>query len=191
MGGELYDCKSPKVLENFTLSPWFSNFSGVIIKSNKHRGRFALGILSAGKEFLSKEVVVVKRLFAMLVLLLIVFSLGGCVFSHVNRSSDVTLHFHYADYDVEVQLPREEAERVTEILDWNLYDPLGGSPACGFDRDISLQVGNRRFAIALDQCNCVADYAAFRYFDIPKEGMAYIHSLFEKYCGFEEYGGFY
>ena len=191
----MYVCKYSKVYENFPITAWFSNFLGVIIKSDKHRGRFALGILSARKESLSKEVVVMKRLFAMLMLFVFVLSLCGCASSSSIGTMvmllPVHLHFNYGDQSVNMILPPEEAEAVKEILDGKSYDPIGSIPSCGFDIDISLQVGFQYYGIALDQCNCVSDYSSLRYFSIPKEDMEYIHSLFEKYCGFEEYGGFY
>ena len=136
-----------------------------------------------------------KRLFAMLMLFVFVLSLCGCASSSSIGTMvmllPVHLHFNYGDQSVNMILPPEEAEAVKEILDGKSYDPIGSIPSCGFDIDISLQVGFQYYGIALDQCNCVSDYSSLQYFSIPKEDMEYIHSLFEKYCGFEEYGGFY
>ncbi len=127
-----------------------------------------------------------KRLLAVLLILVILFSLYACSKTRVNANQDVTLLFIYDDKNITATLTDEEAAKVIEILNGNTYDPtfLIGSPSCGFWNTVALKVGDRTFSIASDTCNCIRDLGNLRYFDIPEEEMAYIHSLFEKYGGY-------
>ena len=126
-----------------------------------------------------------KQLRIILLILVIVFSLYACSKTRIAADQDVTLLFIYEDKNITATLTDEEAAKVIEILNGNTYDPiLLGYPSCGFRKDVALKVGNRRFSIASDACNCIYDASRLHYFDIPKEDMAYIHALFEKYGGY-------
>ena len=126
-----------------------------------------------------------KPLWATLMILAILFSFCGCTKTNAKTGSDVTLNFIYADKNIHVTLKDTEAEKVIDILNGKKYQPIAsGITSCGFDKNISLKVGNRVFAIACDTCNCVQDLGNLRYFDISQEDMIYIHSLFEKYGGY-------
>ncbi len=126
-----------------------------------------------------------KRYFAIFIILALMLSICGCGKTNVNTSGDVTLTFVYGEKDISVTLEDTEAEKVIDILNGNKYSPISsGVPSCGFDKNISLKVGDRVFAIACDTCNCIQDLGNLRYFDIPQEDMDYIHSLFEKYGGY-------
>ena len=126
-----------------------------------------------------------KRLLTVLIILVILFSLCSCSKTSVSKNSEVTLTFIYGEKNIRVTLEDDEAEKVIDILNGNNYDPISsGVPSCGFDKNISLQIGGRTFAIACDTCNCIQDLGNLRYFDISKEDMEYIHSLFEKYGGY-------
>ena len=126
-----------------------------------------------------------KRLFAVLMILVVLVSICGCSKTIVNKHSDVTLTFIYGEENISVTLEDDEAGKVVNILNGNNYDPISsGVPSCGFDKNISLKVGGRTFAIACDTCNSIQDLGNLRYFDIQQEDMDYIHSLFEKYGGY-------
>ena len=126
-----------------------------------------------------------KRFFAVLMILVLLISICGCSKTSVSNNADVTLSFVYGDDNIRVTLEDDEAEKVIDILNGNDYNPFSsGVPSCGFDKNISLQVSGRIFAIACDTCNCIQDLGNLRYFDISKEDMEYIHSLFEKYGGY-------
>jgi|GEM_PF-818113 len=129
-----------------------------------------------------------KRLFAILVILSVVFSVCGCSKADngtsVSKDADITLTFVYGDKDIHVTLEDEEADKVIDILDGNEYAPRSaGTPSCGFDENISLTADGRVFAIACDDCNCIQDLGNQRYFDISDENMDYIRSLFENNGG--------
>lgn len=125
-----------------------------------------------------------KRFVCIALVLVVLAALCGCTETNLRSGSKVVLSYLQGEKNIRVELPYEEAEKVISILDGKKYDPLDGSiPACGFDEDISLKVGNRVFAIAGDTCNILQDLGNFRYFHIPKEDMAYIHSLFNQYGG--------
>lgn len=126
-----------------------------------------------------------KHLLTIIIILSIMLSVCGCSQTSVKEDADVTLTFIYGDKNVSVTLEDDEAEKVIDILNGNNYDPVSTSvPSCGFDKNISLKIGSHVFAIACDTCNCIQDLSNFRFFDIPKEDMKYIHSLFEKYGGY-------
>ena len=126
-----------------------------------------------------------KRFFAVLMILVLLISICGCSKTSVSNNADVTLSFVYGDDNIRVTLEDDEAEKVIDILNGNDYNPFSsGVPSCGFDKNISLQVSGRTFAIACDTCNCIQDLGNLRYFDIPQENMDYIHSLFKKYGGY-------
>ena len=126
-----------------------------------------------------------SKLCSVLLLSFILLILSACGTTSVNENADVTLTFIYSDKNISVALPRSESEKVAEILDGNLYDPIfGGVPSCGFDSNISLKVGNRTYAIACDTCNYVQDLGNLRYFTISEKDMEYIHELFESKGGY-------
>ena len=129
-----------------------------------------------------------KRYWYILLAVCVAFALllwlGGQ--TRLSSVSDVTLNFQCYGKNICVELTEEEAEKVVEILDGNSYDPIffDGIPSCGFSNEVSLKVGSRVFAIAMDTCNCVQDMGSLRYFNISQEGIEYIHALFEKYGGY-------
>ena len=126
-----------------------------------------------------------KRSFAVLMILMMLLFICGCSKTSVNKNAEVTLTFIYGEENICVTLTDDEAEKVIDILNGNCYDSISsGFPSCGFDKNISLKVGDRIFAIACDTCNSIQDLGNLRYFDVPTEDMEYIHSLFEKYGGY-------
>lgn len=127
-----------------------------------------------------------KKLRILVLILIIILSLYACSKTRVSTNAGVTLIFIYGEDNINVTLADDEAAKVIDILDGNTYEPsvLIGYPSCGFNENVALKVGTHRFAIACDTCNCIQDCSNYLYFDIPKEDMAYIHSLFEKYGGY-------
>lgn len=126
-----------------------------------------------------------KKLLAVLLVFMIMLSVCGCSKTSVDATAEVTLTFIYGEENINVTLEADEAEEIITILDGNSYDPvLSAVPSCGFDKNISLKVGDRVFAVACDKCNCMLDYGNLRYFEIPQEDMEYIRSVFEKYGGY-------
>lgn len=127
-----------------------------------------------------------KRLLAILLTLALMLPLCGCEKTSVNKSASVTLNFVHEEANIKAVLTDDEAAQIVDILDGKRYEPFDPLvvPACGYDTNISLQVGGRIFGIACDGCNGMQDYGNLRYFYIPEEDTAYIHSLFEKYGGY-------
>ncbi len=126
-----------------------------------------------------------KRCVAILMILVVMLSVCGCSKTSVSNNADVTLIYIYGEENISVSLSAEEAEKVIAILDGNRYDSVtSGVPSCGFDKNISLEVGNRVFAIARDTCNCIQDLGNLRYFAVSQEEIEYIHALFENYGGY-------
>lgn len=120
------------------------------------------------------------------VLLVIVLSFVfySCSKTHTRSGKPVTLTYQIYGNNICVTLPKEDVERVIAIMaDKPYHSVFNGVPACGFDKNVSLKIGNRIYAIACDTCNMVMDWRTGRYFYIEKEEMAYIHELFERYGG--------
>ena len=126
-----------------------------------------------------------KRFIAILMVVIALISICGCSQTSINKDENVTLKFVFGDEDISVTLEDEEAKKVIDIIDGKNYTPASsGIPSCSFDKDISIKVGLRVFAIARDGCNGIQDLGNLRFFDIPQEDMEYIHSLFDKYGGY-------
>lgn len=101
----------------------------------------------------------------------------------VPDEQPVTLVFQYADEDVQVVLPQDEADRVRSILNHKTYyDPLT-ILSCGFDENVSFRIGSKTYCMACDDCDSVMELPTNRYFDIGEEGRAEIVEIFEKYGG--------
>lgn len=126
-----------------------------------------------------------RKHLCLLLIFSVLLTLCGCSKTSIPSDAPVTLTFIYSDKNISVTLADDEAATVIDILNGNRYDPsFAGYPSCGFTQNVSLTVGDRVFAIACDTCNCIEDLSKLRFFDIPKEDMDYIHSLFEKYGGY-------
>ena len=101
-----------------------------------------------------------------------------------DANAPVELVYIIYEHNITVTLQKEEADQVRRILDGKTYDPIGwGVTACGFDENVSLRVGNRTYAIAMDTCNSILDMGSLRYFSVSQEEIDYIHALFQKHGG--------
>jgi hypothetical protein len=126
-----------------------------------------------------------KRVYSLFIILVLAVTICGCSQTSVDQGSEVMLTFNFLEENICLTLTADEAEKIVDILDGKKYNSFtSGIPSCGFDKDISLTADGRTYAIARDTCNCIQDWGNLRFFDIPKEDMAYIHSLFEKYGGY-------
>ena len=106
--------------------------------------------------------------------------------SNVNSNDQVELILIYDEQDIQVVLPDDEANKVKDMLDGNLYDPFSGTPACGFLKCYGFKIGDNYFAMPLDSCNTINDSETNdsetqRYFVVSQEEMDYLRSLFQKY----------
>ena len=106
--------------------------------------------------------------------------------SNVNSNDQVELILIYDEQDIQVVLPDDEANKVKDILDGNLYDLFPGTPACGFMKCYGFKIGDNYFAMPLDSCNTINDSETNdsetqRYFVVSQEEMDYLRSLFQKY----------
>lgn len=126
-----------------------------------------------------------RRFWCISLLISVILIVCGCSETSVSSDADVTLTFVYGEDSIKTTLTDDEAANVIEILDGKEYSPTSsGTPACGFDENISLTVGDRTFAIACDTCNCIQDLGNHRFFYVSEEDITYIHSLFEKHGGY-------
>ena len=126
-----------------------------------------------------------KKAMVILCIFLLIVSMCACAQTHLSQNQTVTLIFIHGDENIKIMLEDGAAKKVIDILDDNPYSPIfSGVPSCGFDKDVSIKIGNRVFAIACDTCNCIQDLGNMRYFDIPQADMDYIHSLFEEHGGY-------
>ena len=126
-----------------------------------------------------------KRYFTIFIILVLMLFVCACSTTSIKNNANVTLTFIYGEENICVTLEDDEAEKIVDILNGKIYDPISsGVPSCGFDKNISLKIGDCVFAIACDTCNCIQDLSNQKYFDIPQKDMDYIHSLFEKYGGY-------
>ena len=101
--------------------------------------------------------------------------------SNVKRNDKVELILIYDEQNIQVVLPDDEANKVKDILDGNLYDLFPGTPACGFMKCYGFKIGDNYFAMPLDSCSTINDSKTQRYFVVSQEEMDYLRSLFQKY----------
>lgn len=122
-----------------------------------------------------------KKYVAFLLAIVLMFSLSSCgLVSRVrlDKDAEVTLIFD----DINVVLTDEEADRVFEIFNGAKKQSLfWGTPSCGFDENVALQIGMTRFKIACDTCGTAL--VGFASINISEKDIEYIHELFEKYGG--------
>lgn len=127
----------------------------------------------------------VKYLVSILLVVILSVTLYSCSKTHTRSGRPVTLTYQIYGKDICVTLPEEDAEKVIAMLDHKPYRSVfvDGVPSCGFDKNVSLKIGNRIYAIACDTCNTVMDWRIGRYFYIEEADMDYIHRLFQQYGG--------
>ena len=122
-----------------------------------------------------------KKLLFILMSVALVLSLSSCALVsrvRLDKDAEVTLIFD----DINVVLTDEEADRVFEIFDGAKKQSLfWGTPSCGFNENVALQIGMTRFKIACDTCGTAM--VGTRAIVIDDEDIEYIHKLFEKYGG--------
>ena len=122
-----------------------------------------------------------KKLLFILMSVALVLSLSSCALVsrvRLDKDAEVTLIFD----DINVVLTDEEADRVFEIFDGAKKQSLfWGTPSCGFDENVALQIGMTRFKIACDTCGTALVGVAS--INISEKDIDYIHELFEKYGG--------
>ena len=103
-----------------------------------------------------------KNILIVAISLTIIIGIGIVFFTFctpifVSGNSDVYVVFKYDSYnprddrDIYEKLTDDEAKQVTQILNGHITydDPV---PSCGFDDDIALIVGDKRYCIARDLC---------------------------------------
>lgn len=126
-----------------------------------------------------------KQFFCILLCLAIGLVCIGCNQTQVAADTDVTLNFVYASENIHTVLTEAEASAVIRILNKKGYNPaIFGTPACGFDANISLEIGDQVYAIACDTCGTICNLEQNRYFHVSDEKIEYIHALFESYGGY-------
>lgn len=126
-----------------------------------------------------------RRILSVLLVLAVLIGCTGCDRTSVDAHGEVILRLCNEEKDICMALSGDEAQKVISILDGKRYaSSLSGVPACGFDPDISLQIGDQVYAIARDTCGILQDMTKARFFSVPEEDMAYIHTLFESYGGY-------
>ena len=125
-----------------------------------------------------------KRLAGVFLAIIILISMCGCAKTKVMQKNNATLTFISETKNIQVELETDEAEKIAEILNGNIYEPnFAGEPSCSFDKNVSISIDNQVFAIAQDTCNYLQDLQNLKYFSISQEDMKYIHSIFEKHGG--------
>lgn len=124
-----------------------------------------------------------KRFLCIALALIIPLLVICCILPKSNTDSNdkVELILIYDEHDIQVVLPDDEANKIKDILDDNLYNLFPGTPVCGFMKCYGFKIGDNYFAMPLDSCNTINDSKTKRYFDVSQEEMDYLHSLFQKY----------
>lgn len=89
----------------------------------------------------------------------------------------VSLRYNNSGVKVNAVLSFEESKAIKKILKNSTY--IGVSSSCGFGLNESITIGTLVYCVAQDGCETFRHN--FLYYDISREDMAYIHSVFKKY----------
>ncbi len=116
-----------------------------------------------------------------IVIIAVMITICGCARTNVNKNCDVKLTFIHDEKNINVTLDDAEASKIISILDGNRYT---GATACQFDKNISFNIGDEIFAVALDGCSVIKDVNKQKYFFVADSDMKFIRSVFEKHDGY-------
>ena len=96
----------------------------------------------------------------------------------VSGSSDVYVVFQYGSKDIYEKVSDSEAQQVTQILNAHITfdDPV---PSCGFDDNIALIIGDKRFCIARDNCPTVRYNG--KYFNVSQKQIDTLRNIMRSY----------
>ncbi|MBO5323072.1 MAG: hypothetical protein J6A88_03095 [Oscillospiraceae bacterium] len=126
-----------------------------------------------------------RRFFAGLLLLTVLFSLVGCNALVIHYDGNAVLKFQGTqtgdNTKITQTLTEEETNKVKTYLTAAKYSP--GTGGCPFHENISITFDDQVFAVAYDGCYCIWLVGSDKYYTLSKEGYDYIISLFEKYVG--------
>lgn len=128
-----------------------------------------------------------KRWFAVLLVILSLFSLAGCNGFSIKYDDAATLNFHGLNDDpteVVQLLTEEETRKVKDYLSDAKYDPNIGPGGCYFKESIFISFGEQVFWVSLDDCPTIWYQGNRNGYVLSEEGKDYIDSLFEKYVGY-------
>lgn len=120
-----------------------------------------------------------KKLACFLLIILLVCASTGC--SAVSLDDDAAGVVTYAFKDVRFTeaLSAEEISAVIEVLDGKTVESgIFGNPSCGFNYDIAIIIGGRRFCLACDKCGTVQDYRTMGYIHISDAEREVLEEIF-------------
>ncbi len=119
-----------------------------------------------------------KKLFMLAVLLLGLYILTHLHFTLPGKTGYVT--YRYGDISFAEELTAEEVRAVSQALNGKFKQDmyLFGVPACGFDGDISITVGDTTYLLACDSCGTVAIEGTRYYMDISDTERDILEEIF-------------
>lgn len=123
--------------------------------------------------------VIMKKIFKKKsVLIIVIFALVVILYQIQFYIFPVSIKYNKYGAKVNVVLTAAESKNIKKILKNAV--PASKS-SCGFNFDVSINIGTKVYLIAQDGC---ASYQYFfRFYDISSEDIDYIHNIFDKYGG--------
>jgi hypothetical protein len=126
-----------------------------------------------------------KRLFAILLLIMLLITISGCARIRIPKGEQAVLTYREpvvgSPDAIVATITAEESAKVREILMGAKHNPgIGG---CHYTEEISLTFGEQMFLVACDGCNTICDRQNEKYYVVDMEDWEYIVSLFERYGG--------
>ena len=107
----------------------------------------------------------------------------GCV-SHPSPVGKVTLHFHFQGDSIDEVLTPEEAAEIRSIFFGHYrHFQLLSKDSCGYDEDISIQIGGTYYCPAQDKCTGIWNSTVNMYFDLTEAQRARLEKMFEAHGG--------
>jgi len=118
-------------------------------------------------------------LFAFLIVILSIYSFVV----DIDKDELGIARYIYNDMSIETEISSEDMIVIAEILDGKYIDVFV-LPACGFDENIAIVVGNKTFCIACDECGTIYFKESNGYIDLDCDENDKLRSILAGY-GFE------
>lgn len=120
-----------------------------------------------------------KRIAVVLLVLVLVMGMTGCIPVLLSSKASGTVIYDRYGISFAEELTEEEVKAVATVLHGKRVDPsFMGKPSCGFDYNVAIIIGGRRFGLALDGCGTVVNYSSLGYIHISAEEQDVLEEIF-------------
>lgn len=121
-----------------------------------------------------------KKAMGLILVFMLTLGLFGCNRVLLSPNAEGKVIYNYDGISFEDDLTDEEVQAVVQVLEGKERDTgfLQGIPSCGFDTEIAIIIGGRKFALACDGCGTVQDLGALGYIHISGAEQDILEKIF-------------